>query len=145
MAGNNEDDIRRRYRDRERGDDDGSWNKKKSADASAASTTVDVGEDYIKKLNELLERAEPLIHAVNSSFNNYAQGFEIRPPTERYVQLEQMMNTLMMMAKPTPAYRFRFQNVHGTYLAYKKKWDKLVADIDAGRIARKTQPMRRAA
>lgn len=104
-----------------------------------------LGEDYITKLNELLERAEPLIYAVNASFNNYAQGFELRPPRERFTQLEQMMNTLMMMAKPTPAYRFRFQNVQGTYLAYKKKWDKLVADIESGRVVRRVHPTGKAA
>ena len=103
------------------------------------------GEDYTKKLDELLNRAEPLIFQVNGSYNQYAAGVEIRPPIERATQLEQMMTTLMLMAKPTPAYRFRFQNVQATYNTYKKRWDKLVQDLDSGKIKRFAGPQRKRA
>lgn len=101
--------------------------------------------DYLQKLDELLKRAEPLIMQVNASYNQYAAGVEIRPPTERVSQLEQMMNQLMLMAKPTPAYRFRFQHVQGTYNSYKKRWDKLLQDIDSGKIKRFASPNRKRA
>ncbi|MCM2279972.1 MAG: hypothetical protein NDJ89_18015 [Oligoflexia bacterium] len=99
-------------------------------------------EDYVAKMNELMNRAEPMILSVNSSFNMYAAGVEIRPPTERFNQLEQMMLTLTMMAKPTPAYRFRFQNLQSTYNTYKRKWEKLLQDIESGKIKRFAGPKR---
>ncbi|MCM2323616.1 MAG: hypothetical protein NDJ90_10190 [Oligoflexia bacterium] len=100
-------------------------------------------KDYVAKMDELMNRVEPMILSVNSSFNMFAAGVEIRPPNERLAQLEQMMNTLMMMAKPTPAYRFRFQNIQGTYNTYKRKWDKLLQDIESGKIKRFAGPKNR--
>lgn len=96
--------------------------------------------DYITKLNELLERAEPLIMSVNSSYNQFAAGVEVRPPLERRVQLDQMMNTLMLMAKPTPAYRFRYQSLQSTYSSYKQRWDRMMTDIESGKIKRFAKP-----
>ena len=48
-----------------------------------------------------------------------------------------MMYTLTMMAKPTPAYRFRFQNLQATYNMYRQKWDKLLADVENGKVKRR--------
>jgi hypothetical protein len=92
--------------------------------------------DYVKKLAELLERVEPLIYQINSSYNQYIAGAELHPPNERRGQLEQMMNTIMLMSKPTPSYRFRYQSVLGTYNTYRKRWDKLIMDLESGKIKR---------
>lgn len=125
----------------------GDWDKKRRYDDDEDedkrdSDATGPGQDYITKLNELLERAEPLIMSVNSSFNQYAAGVEVRPPSERLAQLDQMMNTLMLMAKPTPAYRFRYQNIQATYSTYKKRWEKMMQDLESGKIKRFAGPRR---
>lgn len=103
------------------------------------------GPDYVQKLNELMERAEPLIYQVNSSYQQYVAGVEYMPPNERAKQLEQMMNQLMLMAKPTPAYRFRYQNIQNTYMTYRKRWEKMLQDLDSGKIKRFAGPQKRRA
>lgn len=132
-----EDAIRKRHRDR-----------RDREEAEAAAQKEGQGthsQDYLDKLNELLERAEPLIVQVNSLYNQYAQGVELRPPRERHNQLEQVMSSLMMMAKPTPSYRFRYQSVAGMYNTYKQRWQKLMLAIDSGKVVRKVKPRTSAA
>lgn len=128
MARNSEDDIRKRYREREE------EQNRPTDDPNAPS------EDYIKKLVELMERAEPLIHQINGSYNMWMQGVERNPPRDRQAQLDRMMETLTMMAKPTPAYRFKFQNIQATYNMFRQKWERLIADIESGKIVKKNRP-----
>lgn len=112
-------------------------------DAEESGEGPGASPDYVKKLDEMLDRVEPLILSVNSSYSQYAAGVEVRAPIERRVQLDQMMNTLMLMAKPTPAYRFRYQNVQGMYNSYKKRWEKILQDLEDGKIKRFAGPQKK--
>ena len=102
-----------------------------------------ISKDYLVKLDELLRRAEPLIAQINGSYNQYVAGVEINPPIDRRLQLDQMILTLQMMAKPTAAYRFRYGGVLATYNAFRIRWDKLILDLESGKIQRRVQPRRK--
>ena len=101
---------------------------------------INRSEDYIAKLDELMRRAEPLIEQVNSLYRQYSTGVESRPPIERRKQLEALISSVTMMAKPTAAYRFRFSSLNSSYLSYRDKWDKLVKDVESGKIQRSAGP-----
>jgi hypothetical protein len=107
------------------------------------SGTAAQSEDYLKKLDEMLDKVEPLVMSINSSYNQYAAGVETRPPVERVSQLEQLMNSLVVLPKPTPAYRFRFQHAQGVYNTYKTRWTKLLEDVESGKIKRFAGPQRK--
>jgi hypothetical protein len=89
-----------------------------------------------EKLTELYDRAERLVEQVNALYTQYFSGIESRPPDTRREQLEQLINALQIMAKPTEVYRFRYQSVYGTYLVYRNKWDRGLKDLENGKIKR---------
>src|SRR6185295_11078919 len=90
----------------------------------------------MEKLDELYDRAERLVEQVNSLYAQYFSGIELRPPKVRREQIDQLMNALQIMVKPTEVYRFRYQSLYGTYLVYRNKWDRMCKDIDNGKIKR---------
>jgi hypothetical protein len=78
----------------------------------------------IAKLNELLERAEPMIEQVNTLYNQYFVSAERRPPIERRRLLDEMMQTIHLMKKPTQSLRFRATALHARYTTHKERWNK---------------------
>ncbi len=93
-------------------------------------------EGGTEKVNELVQRAEPLIEQINNLYNQFISGAEKLPPTERRKQLEQTMVQLQYISKPTPAILFRCNTLEAHYLTYRDKWDKLMRDLEAGKIKR---------
>src|SRR2546423_209285 len=63
------------------------------------------------KLIQLVDLAEPMIEQVNALYNQYINGVEKNPPTERRKQLDQTMQTVMLMGKPTVEIQFRCSNL----------------------------------
>ena len=94
----------------------------------------------MEKLNELYDRAERLVETVNSLYMQYTSGAEIHPPKVRREQLDQLMSAITLMVKPTEVYRFRYQALNGTYIVYRNKWERLVKDVESGKIPRKIKP-----
>jgi len=90
------------------------------------------------KFEELAHRAEPLIEQVNNLYQMYATGLEPRPPMEQRKMLDQLVTTMATMGKPTPAQQFRFSNLQQKYTAYKDRWERLLKDIESGKIKRIT-------
>src|ERR1041385_9174302 len=90
----------------------------------------------IEQLTELYDRAERLVEQVNALYTQYFAGIESKPPDQRRQQLEQLINALQLMVKPTEIYRFRFQSVYGTYIVYRNKWERGMKDLENGKIKR---------
>jgi hypothetical protein len=82
------------------------------------------------KLSELLDRAEPLIEQVNNLYNQYNAGAERRPPIERRQHLDQLIETINVMSKPTPALRFRSQSVLTRYITTKERWERVLKEVE---------------
>ena len=84
------------------------------------------GDAAIDKLIENFQRVEPLIEQLNNLYNQFFAGVERRPPIERRKQLDQLMMSLQLSNKPTPAYQFRFNTLYTSYITHRERWDKLV-------------------
>ena len=88
------------------------------------------------KIDELVERAEPLIEQVNSLYGMYLSGLEKLPPNERRRQLETLMTQLLQMHKPNSAYKFRIETVNAKFNLFREKWDRIIRDLESGKIKR---------
>ncbi len=89
------------------------------------------------KIDELLARATPLIEQVNALYNQYIAGVESRPPLERRKHLDQVMQTLQSMAKPTATLQFRSSNLQSSYMTHKDRWDRMMKDLESGKLNRR--------
>ncbi len=113
------DDPWRRLRDKEDDEEDGGLTSRHGV----AQTPKDSSNE---KLVELIQRAEPMIEQLNNLYNMYFAGAEKRPPIERRSQLDQLMATLQLMSKPTPALQFRFSTLQSQYITHRDRWEKLL-------------------
>jgi Mg2+ and Co2+ transporter CorA len=141
MARDTSFDERRKQRELEDEDDRARQEARKSGN-SPGKALARTGDAHTDKLLELFQRAEPLIDQLNSLYNQYVAGIEQRPPHERRKQLDELMATLQTMNKPTPAYQFRFTTLNASYLTHRDRWDRLIKDLESGKIKRVTGPRR---
>jgi thiamine kinase-like enzyme len=103
---------------------------------------VTAGNGSVEKFEELMNRAEPLLEQINSLYKQYITGVESLPPTQRRQQLDQIMFTLQAMPKPNATYRFRFSSLNATYVSFKDRWERMIRDLESGKIKRITGPKR---
>jgi hypothetical protein len=89
---------------------------------------------------ELFDRIEPLIERLNSLYNQYILGVELRPPREVRSQLDQLAAKLRSLGKPTPAQQFRFSTLYNSYMTHCDRWDKMCRDLETGKIKRVAGP-----
>ncbi|OFZ18693.1 MAG: hypothetical protein A2X94_14395 [Bdellovibrionales bacterium GWB1_55_8] len=122
--------------EKEKAQDDASLRASRSGKkgATAEVTTGETG-----KIEELLGRVEPLIDQLNSLYQMFASGIEKRPPVERRKHLEQTMQTLSLMAKPSASLLFRFNAIHARYVAHRDRWDKTLRAMEAGKTGKATR------
>jgi hypothetical protein len=97
------------------------------------------------KLEDLIHRADGMIEQVSNLYNMFAVGVEKLAPIERRKQLEQVMLSIQMMSKPTPSALFKANSIQSRYQSQRERWDKLLRDIESGKIKRVTGPKRNAA
>ena len=105
--------------------------------APIAPGEIPTGAD---KFEDLVERAGPMIDQLNNLYNMFFAGAERLPPIERRKQLDQIINTLTLMPKPTSNQRFRFATVQNQYITFRDKWDKQMRDLEAGKKRRAVGP-----
>ena len=86
-----------------------------------------------EKLHELLERVEPLIGQVHQLYNQYFTGVERAPPIERRKQLDQAMQMLNLLPKPTPTLRFKCSTLQTRYMSFVEQWDRRTRVAEAGK------------
>ncbi len=89
-----------------------------------------------EKLLELMDRAQPLIVKTHNLYNMYRTGALEVPPNESRKQLDTLLETISLMAKPTEALRFRYNSLHSRYVTHRDRWDKLVKGVESGLIKR---------
>jgi|GEM_PF-4309828 len=99
--------------------------------------------DQNAKLVEYIDKVELLVMSINTLYNQFAAGVEQRPPLEKIAQLEYVMKILNNLPKTSPTYLFRFKNAQGLYTSYKARWNKLMQDIESGKIKRFADPKNR--
>ena len=118
--------------------DEAGWDEdeKDEDDEDSDSGDRQMSQDELKKLDELLRRAPGTLEHLSQLYNHYVHGVISKPPLEERARVEQMITVLNGLPKPTPSYRFRYSNVQQTYSTHKKLWDKLMADLESGKIKR---------
>ena len=135
MAKEDEEELRRRRRAREDEKEEEEFNAKKEKQQTSSVPDSAHFED-------LMSRLEPMIDQVDSLYIQYVKGVERRPPLERRKTLDQLMATVSMMGKPTQGAQFRYNTLHASYNTHRDKWDKMLRDLEAGKIKRITGPQR---
>jgi hypothetical protein len=82
----------------------------------------------------LLADIEPMIEQVNTLYRMFGAGVERLPPVQKRAQLQRLVDQLMGAPKPTPTIRFRVGADVGKYNTMREKWDKLMKDIESGKV-----------
>jgi hypothetical protein len=85
-------------------------------------------------INGLLGDIEPMIEQVNTLYRMFGAGVERLPPTQKRAQLQRLVDQLLATPKPTPTIRFRVGATIGKYNTMRDKWDRLMKDIESGKI-----------
>lgn len=116
---------RERQREDERDARAGKSNPSTGKGASSASS---------EKLDDLIQKADSLIEQVNNLYGMYVAGVERAAPIERRKQLEQVMLSLQSTMKNSPAALFRYNGVLAKYSSHKDKWERLLKDIESGKV-----------
>jgi hypothetical protein len=134
-----EDKLRKRLREREDEQEARERAEKaKNRDGGVVSNKEAIGE----KVDELLLRADPLIEQLNNLYNIYISGTERNPPNERRKHLDQIMATLQNISKPSAGLLYRYTSLASKYQTYKNRWDKVLKDLEDGKIKRRVVPNR---
>jgi hypothetical protein len=138
MARDRDDDPLRRQREREE------EKEREEREELAKPTQSKIGSvsGGSEKLIELMERAEPMIEQLTHLYNMYIAGAEQQPPLERRKQLDQIMNTIFLMSKPTPSLQFRSATMLNHYNTNRERWDRMLKDLESGKIKRTAGPKR---
>ena len=136
-----EDDAKARKRQREREDEQEAEDRAAKARSNSSGSSNNK-EALGEKLEELLLRADPLVEQLNNLYNIYVSGAEQIPPTERRKNLDMIMVTLQMLSKPTPGALYKYTAIQAKYETYRNRWDKLMKDLESGKIKRRVGPGR---
>ncbi len=125
------DDAWRRYREREDESDSPKTGPEKAGTAAPITTSGDSAG-----IDQILRLIEPLIEQTNNLYAQYVAGVERRPPIEKRKQLDSMAAQLLAHPKPTSASKFKAQTVLTRYQIHRDRWDKLLRDLEDGKIKR---------
>lgn len=130
--------MREREEERERELEEETENAKrpKSGSAAAAASSSPTARPAAERLPSLIAQAEPIVEQLNSLYNQYIAGIEKRPPLERRKHLDQLIATILSAGKPTPALQFRCQTLLNHYQTHRDRWDKMMRDLELGKIKR---------
>jgi hypothetical protein len=135
-----DDDPWKRFRDRE-DEREEPLRPTKNRDSSGRRIPESESENYAPgtdRLTHLLQQIEPMIEQLNNLYNQYLGGVDKFPPIERRKQLERLMEQLQEVPKPTQASQFRANSIRTHFQSYRDRWDRLLRDLEAGKIKRRT-------
>jgi hypothetical protein len=93
-----------------------------------ASTTTD------QILIELLTKCEGMMEQITNLYNMWVQGMERTPPTTQRKHLDNMILKIQAAPKPTTNLKFRVSQFHTKFSTYKDKWDRLLKDVESGKL-----------
>ena len=139
-----EDDIWKRRRQREEEREREAEEERLAKLKKEEQTGRVIDSQIVEKFDELIRRAPIMIDQLEHLYHQYAVGLLSRPPVEERARLDMVMVTLYNLPKPTPSDRFRFSSINSSYGSHKSRWEKLLADIESGKIKRVTGPKRQA-
>ncbi len=98
-----------------------------SAEIGASTTTDQI-------LIELLTKCEGMMEQITNLYNMWVQGMERTPPTTQRKHLDNMILKIQAAPKPTTNLKFRVAQFHTKFSTYKDKWDRLLKDVESGKL-----------
>jgi hypothetical protein len=113
--------------------------KKKFAPA-ASGRAASTDSSGALSFDELLRRATVLIDQLEHLYRQFTVGVLARPPVEERTRLDGMITQMTHATKGGTADRFKFSGVLQSYNTHKQRWDKLLADVESGKIKRVAGP-----
>jgi hypothetical protein len=129
----------RRLREKEDGEDTNTGltlrERRIGADDQTSAPKIDGFNS--EQLEKTLESTRVLIEQINNLYNMFVAGIEERAPIEKRKLLDKTMEQIMAAPKPTSASLFRYQTLLGHYHTYKDRWDRLLRDLESGKVARR--------
>jgi hypothetical protein len=130
------DEIQRK---REREDELSQRIKPNTQEAQKAESKGASGEQietWIKDSNILIEQ-------VNNLYQMYVGGAEKNPPIVQRKRLEELIHKVQMATKSTTTLRFLSSNLNSKFLTFKDKWEKLLKDLESGKVKRRGEKKER--
>jgi len=114
-------------------------NLQKGGYRSSAPQTQDKAPDT-EQLRKLIAEATQLIQQLNNHYKQYTLGVQNNPPTEDRSTLEQIIQKIKLTPKNTPTLKFSAQSTINQFITYKNQWDKMMLDLESGKIQRIIKP-----
>ena len=111
----------------------GGLSKKDASGELVSEASVHSTGGSTEKLVELLDRVEPLMEQVHVLYSQFFSGVERVPPLERRKQLDQVMNSISLMGKPTQVLQFRFRTIQTRYRTFCEQWERRLRDLESGK------------
>jgi hypothetical protein len=90
------------------------------------------------RFEDLIQEAPILIEQLNHLYNQFRTGLLTLPPNEKRGRLAHIIKMLIIAPKPTPTNRFQFSSVLASYDSHCLRWDKMLSDLESGKIKRVT-------
>jgi len=143
----NDDEIRKRRREREKERDEEEERERQLKKKGEIAPSLDNSESHVEfseKLDDLTHRADTMIEQLNNLYHMFAVGIEKMAPITRRKQLDEIMVAIQMAPKMTPSSLFKTNNIQSRYHTHKERWDKLLKDLESGKVKRVTGPKKHA-
>lgn len=84
---------------------------------------------------DLISKAEVLVEQVQNLYHMYVSGLERLPPITQRKLLEDISAKILAAPKPTASLSFRAGSFSTKLQTYRDKWDRLMRDVESGKIA----------
>lgn len=85
-------------------------------------------------LIELLTKCEIMMEQITNLYGMWIQGMERTPPTVQRKHLEDLILKVNAAPKPSTNLKFRVSQFHTKYTTFKDKWDRILKDVESGKI-----------
>lgn len=86
-------------------------------------------------LIELLTKCEGMMEQITNLYNMWIQGLERTPPATQRKHLEDLILKVQAAPKQTTNIKFRVGQFQTRYSTYKDKWDRILKDVESGKVA----------
>lgn len=87
-----------------------------------------------KILIDLIGKCEVLMEQITNLYGMWIQGFERTPPITQRSHLDDLVLKIRSSAQPSANLRFRIAEFNTKYSTYKDKWDRILKDVESGKI-----------
>ena len=90
-------------------------------------------------LIRLIQRADLMLEQVQHLFGMYVAGVEKFPPLSQQKQLDDIIQKITSAPKNNQTILFRANQFNTKYMTYKDRWDRLLKDIESGKVVIRKQ------